>query len=313
MSTLKFIIAIGLIIFITPSTYASESSDEQKRKHEAHWYKLNEEYAPFIKKYNIEPDGILPSDPLYYEKMAAKTSELEDSSSTEEMLKKAEENYQLCLENPGFSSTLKQRQKLEDRSFWFNHSLTCLCKLNHTERKRLSDTEIQYGETQNIAFLDVFRGFSGHSHLFLNKNLTTQLDLYIFTEGHSKAITDHTHLSGLDYQITFLESDENDKSYKYGCITHIYTDNWAQEKGYATLLLKLTIDLLFKKADIEFLAASVANFRVASRQAFVRNNFIKLDENNPLVNLGKGIKPFELSPYSLGGNYYLSREKWEAQ
>jgi len=100
---------------------------------------------------------------------------------------------------------------------------------------------------------------------------------------------------------------------KYGCITHIYTDEWAREKGYATLMIKLVVDLLFKTTDIHFLVTSISYHRVGSWKAFKKNGFIEMDDENPQLDLkNEGLKPFKPVFYpGHGGNYYLSRKVWE--
>ena len=301
MNIQKYFTFLSLVVFLTTLARASEIIEEQYESHKVLWHELNEKYTPFIKGYHN--DNVSKEDFDYHFK---RSQSLREYSITEAMLEKAENNYQLSIENPNVLRILKRGSTLKEKFFDFDPSLTSLYKLKHIEKNKNSERQVE----QDIAFLDVFNGYMGYCNLFVNQNLIKQLDQHIFRYGYSEAIRASEHISGLDYAIDYLLDETK---LKHGCITHIYTDEWAKEKGYATLIIKLGVDLLFKTTDIHFLVTSISYHRVGSWKAFKKNGFTEMDDEKPQIDLQiEGLEPFKPVFYSgHGGNYYLSRKIWE--
>lgn len=301
MNIQKYFTFLSLVVLLTKVACASEMTEEQRESHKAQWHELNKKYAPFIVGY--DNDDVSKEDFDYYFK---RSQLLRERPITEAMLEKAEANYQLSIENPDILKILRQGSNLEEKFFDFDPSLTSLYKLKHTEKNKTSGQELE----QKVAFLEVFNGHLGYSNLFINRNLIEQLDQHIFRYGYSDAIRAPEHIAGLDYVIDYLLDETK---LKHGCIKHIYTDEWAREKGYATLIIKLVVDLLFETTDIQFLVTSISYHRVGSWKAFKKNGFIEMDDENPQLDLkNEELKPFKPVFYpGHGGNYYLSRKVWK--
>lgn len=257
---------------------------------------------------------------------------------TPQLIKKGKENYLEMQKGQEDLLVLAKQGKFEEA--YKSTQKTALCKLEWT----LS------AETIEALFINVFSGSMGHMNLFAwdaskgDENYYI-LDREIYQDGSSSVIRDPRHCTGLIYNFKSLLNTSNifwtyqkGKGYEQKSITesiwhctaeHIYTDKHHQHKGMATNAIKELVNFVFKSTSANFIVASVANERIASRKAFLKNKFVETNEIKNADEPGyegafdyskemkfitlDGGQTFILPLFypGLGGNLYLSRYDWE--